>query len=159
MHVCVLNRFSHVRPFATPWTVAYQIPLSMGFSRQEYWSGLPGPSPGDLSNPGIEPKSLMSPPLAGKFFTTSATWEAHNTEDTGPIPGSGRSPGEGNGDPLQLPVICACICSFLTRVWVSSYLKIRFNVSRCSIPIFRPWAQGSLNLYFYGTILLSLFSC
>ena len=46
---------SHVRLFATPWTVAYQAPPSMGFSRQEYWSGLPFPSPGDLPNPGIEP--------------------------------------------------------------------------------------------------------
>ena len=42
---------------ATPWTVAHQAPLSMGYSRQEYWSGLPFPSPGDLPNPGIEPKS------------------------------------------------------------------------------------------------------
>ena len=48
----------------------------MGFSRQEYCSGLPFPSPGDLPNPGIEPKSLMSPELVGRFFTTSATWEA-----------------------------------------------------------------------------------
>ena len=46
---------------ATPWTVARQPPLSMGFPRQEYWSGLPFPSPGDLPNPGIEPMSLMSP--------------------------------------------------------------------------------------------------
>ena len=49
---------SRVRLFATPWTVAYQAPPSMGFSRQEYWSGLPFPSPGDLPDPGIEPGSL-----------------------------------------------------------------------------------------------------
>ena len=48
---------SRVQLFATPWTVAYQVPLSMGFSRQEYWSGLPFPSPGDLPDPGIEPRS------------------------------------------------------------------------------------------------------
>ena len=48
---------SRVRLFATPWTVAYQAPLSMGFSRQEYWSGLPFPSPGDLPDPGFEPRS------------------------------------------------------------------------------------------------------
>ena len=48
---------SHVRLFATPWTVAYQVPTTMGFSRQEYWSGLPFPSPGDLPDPGIEPRS------------------------------------------------------------------------------------------------------
>ena len=53
--------------FATPWTVAHQAPLSMGFVRQEYWSGLPILSPGDLPNPGIEP---TSPALAGGFFTT-----------------------------------------------------------------------------------------
>ena len=61
---------------ATLWTVAHQAPLSMGFSRQEYWSGLPCPPPGDLPHPGIEPASLMSPALADRFFTTSATWEA-----------------------------------------------------------------------------------
>ena len=49
----------------------------MGFSRQGHWSGLPAPPPGDLPDPGIEPVSLMSPALAGGFFTTSATWEAH----------------------------------------------------------------------------------
>ena len=53
----LLSRFSRVRLFATPWTVAYQAPPSMGFSWQEYWSGLPFPSPGDLPNPGIEPGS------------------------------------------------------------------------------------------------------
>ena len=53
--------------FEIPWTAALQAPLSMGFSRQEYWSGLPYPTPGDLPHPGIEPSS---PALAGKFFTT-----------------------------------------------------------------------------------------
>ena len=65
--VCVLRR---VRLFATPWTVARQAPLSMGFPRQEYWSGLPFLSPEDLPNPGIEP---VSPALAGGFFTTVPT--------------------------------------------------------------------------------------
>ena len=75
-HVCVPSRFSPVRLFATLWTAACQAPLSKGFSRQEYWSGLPFPSPGDLSHPGIELHLFMSPALAGRFFTTSATWEA-----------------------------------------------------------------------------------
>ena len=75
---CVLTCFSHVQLFMTPWTVACQAPLSMGFSKQEYWSGLPCPPPGDLPNPGTEPESLMSPALAGGFFTTNATWEAPN---------------------------------------------------------------------------------
>ena len=61
---------------ATPWTVAHQAPLSMGFSSQACCSGLPCPSPGDLPEPGIKPMSFMSPALAGRFFTTSATWEA-----------------------------------------------------------------------------------
>ena len=52
-----MKLLSRVRPFVTPWTVAYQAPPSMGFSREEYWSGLPFPSPGDLPNPGIEPGS------------------------------------------------------------------------------------------------------
>ena len=62
----MVHRFSPVRPFATPWTVACQAPLSMGFSRQEYRSGLPSPPPRDLSTPGIEPVSLTSPVLAGR---------------------------------------------------------------------------------------------
>ena len=53
-----------------------QAPLSTGFFRQKYWSGLPCPPPGDLPNPGIEPQSFMPPALAGGIFTTSATWEA-----------------------------------------------------------------------------------
>ena len=76
-HPLLLKRFSCVRLFATPWTVANQAPLSMAYSRQGYWSGLPCPSPADLPNPGIEPTSLTSPALTGGFFTTSATWEAH----------------------------------------------------------------------------------
>ena len=56
----------------TPWTIAHQFPLSMGFFRQEYWSGLPFPSPGDLPDPGIKPASLVSPALAGGFFTSES---------------------------------------------------------------------------------------
>ena len=73
---CMLSCFTHVWLFVTPWTTAHQVPLSMGFSSQEYWSGLPCSPPGDLLDPGIELSSLMSPVLAGQFFTTSATWEA-----------------------------------------------------------------------------------
>ena len=70
---CVLNCFSRVQLFATLWTVALQSPPSMGFSRPEYWSGLPFPSPGSLPNPEIKPVSLKSPALASRFFTTSGT--------------------------------------------------------------------------------------
>ena len=72
----MLSHFIHVRLFATPWTVAHQAPLSMGFTRQEYWGGLPFPTPEDLPNLRIKPPSLISPALAGRFFTTNATWEA-----------------------------------------------------------------------------------
>ena len=61
---------SHVQLFVTPWTIAYQLPLSMKFSRQEYWSGLLFPPPWDLPVPEIELMSLVSPALAGKFFST-----------------------------------------------------------------------------------------
>ena len=70
---CMLRCFSHVRLFVTPWAVDRQCPLSVGFSRQEYWSGLPFPPPGDLPDLGMEPTSLRSSALAGEFFTTSAT--------------------------------------------------------------------------------------
>ena len=64
---CVL---SHIQLFVTPWTIAHQSPLSMEFSRQEYWYGLPFSSLGDLPNPGIEPESLAAPALAGEFLAT-----------------------------------------------------------------------------------------
>ena len=70
----MLSHFSHVQLFATLWTVAHQAPLSMGFFRQETGVGLLFPSPGDLPNPGIEPKPLMFPALADRFFTTSTFW-------------------------------------------------------------------------------------
>ena len=61
------------KSFATPWTAVHQAYLSMGLTREEYWSGLPFPPPGDLPDPGIKP---VSPALAGRFLTTSTTWEA-----------------------------------------------------------------------------------
>ena len=70
MHAKLL---SCVQLFVTLWTVTHQALLSMGFSKQEYWSGLPCPPPGNLPDSGIEPMSLMSQALAGEFFTTGAT--------------------------------------------------------------------------------------
>ena len=72
----VARVLSYVRLFETPWTAAHQAPLSVEFSRQEYWSGLPFPTPGDLPDPENEPKSVVSPALAGRLFATTATWEA-----------------------------------------------------------------------------------
>ena len=111
-----LKSLSHDWLFVTPWTVDWQASPSMGFSRQEYWSGLLSPFLGELPDPGIEP--------AGRLFTVWATREAlidthllvdaleilggsdskasvYNTGDAGLIPELGRSPGEGNGNPLQ----------------------------------------------------------
>ena len=84
---------SLVQLFATPWTVAYQASPSMGFSRQEYWSAVPLPSPGDLPNPGIKPGS---PALEADALTSEPPGG-----DASSIPGLGRSPGEGNGNSLQ----------------------------------------------------------
>ena len=73
----VVKSLSHVQLFVTPWTVAHQAPLSMGFPRQEYWSGLTFPSPGDLADPGIE---AASPALAGEFFTTEPPEKPHEKD-------------------------------------------------------------------------------
>ena len=75
-HACALSCFGCVRLSSTLWTVAQPAPVSMGFSIQDHWNGLLCPSPGDLPYPRIEPASLMSLALAGRFFTISATWEA-----------------------------------------------------------------------------------
>ena len=64
---------SRVLLLVTPWTIDRQATLSMEFSRQEYWSGLPFPTPGNLPDPGVEPVSLVFPALAGGFFTSSTT--------------------------------------------------------------------------------------
>ena len=72
---CMLSHFNHLRLYVALWTVACQAPLSMGFTRQAYWNGLPFP-PGDLPNPASEPLSLSSPALEDGFFTTSTAWEA-----------------------------------------------------------------------------------
>ena len=73
VHVCMLSCFSYVQLLVTPRTAAHQAPLSMRFSRQEYWSGLPFPPSGDLSKPGIESSSLTSPALAGSLIRLGAT--------------------------------------------------------------------------------------
>ena len=78
MRECMPSCFSHVQLFGTLWTVIHQAPLSMRFSRQEYWSGLPCPPPRDLPDPGIKLAPLTSPALASEFFITSTTWEAQN---------------------------------------------------------------------------------
>ena len=120
----MLSRFSRVPLTATLWTIACQAPLSMGFSRQECWSGSPCPPPRDLSNPKIEPVPLTSPALAGKFFSTRISRKpsgnlndyvllsdssdskesACNAGDLGSIPGAGRFPGEGDATHFSILV-------------------------------------------------------
>ena len=75
LKLCVCLVVQSCPSLCNPWTVAHQAPLSMGFSWQGYWSGLPFPPPGDLPDSGIEPVSPESPALVGGFFTSSATWE------------------------------------------------------------------------------------
>ena len=74
--IIILLALSHVWLLATPWTTAHQAPLSMRFSRQEYWSGLPFPPPGELSHPGIKLKSPVAPALAGRFLPLGSSREA-----------------------------------------------------------------------------------
>ena len=73
MSACMLGC---IELLVTPWTAAHLGPLSLEFPKQEYWSGLASPPLGDLPGPGMETASLASPALAGRFFTTSVTWEA-----------------------------------------------------------------------------------
>ena len=79
-HQSEVKSLSRVRLFATPWTVAYQAPLSIGFSRQEYWNGLPFPSPGDLPDPGVEPRSPA--------MQAEALWTKHLGHTSGLTPES-----------------------------------------------------------------------
>ena len=100
-----LLEVSHAWLFITPWTIARQAPLSMGVFRQEYWSGLPCPPPGDLPDPGIEPGSpaLQEDSLASESPGKSTNWRLKHIylcRYLGSIPGSGRSPGGGPGNPL-----------------------------------------------------------
>ena len=102
----LLGLLSRVLLFATPWTVAHQAPLSMGFSRQEYCSGLPCPPPGDLPDPVMEPASLTFPALASRIFTTEPGWK-------GPVKPPGPLQNE-PGDPpscthQNLALACECI--------------------------------------------------
>ena len=98
---CMLSHFSRVQLFATLWTIACQAPLSMGSSRQEYWSGLPCPPQEYLPNLGIQSTSLTSPVLVGGFFDTNITWEA--LLDTYPS--------------------SICICIFKQKIFLNYYLS------------------------------------
>ena len=85
---CVRALYSHAQLFVTLWTEARRAPLTTGFSRQEYWRGLPCPPPGDRPDPGIKPSPLKAPALAGGLFPTSATREALSAVETWPVSAS-----------------------------------------------------------------------
>ena len=89
----MLSLFSGAQLLVTLWTVAHQAPLSMGFSRQEYWSGFPYPPPGDLLDPRIESTSPVSPALAGGFFTSAAATKSLQSCPTLCNPIDGSPPG------------------------------------------------------------------
>ena len=113
IHPSILSHFSCVQLSATLWTKACQASLSMGFSMQEYWSGLPCPRPGDLPHPGIKPASLTSPALAGRLFTTSAAWETHSFNYV-----------------KVKPVCIKCVQTLPGELFVTSYNKIYFLIKR-----------------------------
>ena len=128
----MLSHFSCIRLFETPWTVAPQAPLSMGVSRQEYWSVLPCLPPGDLPNPEIEHTSLMFPALPGRFFPTSATWEAPNAWVT--------CLEMLNAGHCIAGYVCACVCVCVcvcTHQWTLSPSKKLFKA------IFLPFARNN----------------
>ena len=144
-HACVLSCLSHVWLFVTPWTVTHQSPLTMGFSRQEYWSGLPCPPPRDLPDPGIKPESLTSPALAGWFFTTSATCEAQWT--TNPpllswiwnylqivaslqLPRCGLMWGSAAGLGKERPIWCPYHSSFVTHQFLTHWVKGQEKINK-----------------------------
>ena len=153
-----LIRFSCVQLFVTQWTIAHQAPLSKGFSREEYWSRLPCPPPGDLLSPGIEPVSLMSPALAGISFTTSATWEApwvleHRLSSWGTwasllhgmwnLPGAGIKPvfpelagGVFTTEPSEKPLslLLAYMISTLLSITDTIFYSMSLNLSFLALP-------------------------
>ena len=126
----MLSCFSSVRFFVTPWTVARQCPLSMGFSRQEYWSGLPCPPPGDLPNLGIEPTSLSllhwqagSLPLAplGKHLLFAKTCHMRMISFYSLSPFSNQSQCAGHPHKRHVPLEPFLVVSFSFASLLGSY--------------------------------------
>ena len=155
-HICAQS-LSHVRLLTTPWTIAHQAPLSMEFSRQENWSGLPFPPLGDLAHSGIEPVSLVYPALASWFFTTSATWFSYLSISLAwdlilwMVCGSDIVNLFQSGQPVVL--------ASLSKQSILSYISIHF----CNIPLFHIWMRlfwflcsNPLNIL---SILLPLAQC
>ena len=115
---------SRVRLFATPWTIAHQAPLSLGFSRQEYWSGLPSPSPGDLPDPGIKPgaslgaQQVKNPPAVWEIWVQTLGWEDSLEKETATH--SRILTGESESDMTErLSLSFSCIARRLFTIWAT----------------------------------------
>ena len=130
MHPCMLSHFSRVQLCVTLWTAAHQALMSKGFSRQEYWSGLPCLSPGDLPDPGIKPESLMSPALASVFFTSSTTWEAQPISLPTPIKNDNPIPGCLSCLP-RWPTLCLWSVFLPSINLLSHYYGLLLNAFLC----------------------------
>ena len=139
--MCVLSR---ARLFATPWTAAHQAPLSIGFSRQEYWSGLPCPPPGDLPDPGIK---LTSPAWVGGFFITEPPGKPFLLDrftEWGLLLGGCKEPSRC----YRKKDSDAKICQFhtlqngmvISQDWPCLYLS---SLCKCEFPIHNPWKEES----------------
>ena len=124
MHACVLSCFSHVWLFATLWTVALQAPLSLGFSRQEYWSGLPWPSPGDLPDPGIKPRS----PALQADFLLSKPPEVHDK------------------------CVCVCVCVYMRACMLSHFSCVRLFVTSGTVARQAPLSVGLSRQKYWGAL-------
>ena len=154
--VYMLSCFSHVWLFVTPWTIAHQAPLFMGFSRQDYWSGLPFPPPGDLPSPGIKPESLVSPAFAGGFFTTAPPGNPNQN-----IPGlknlwhfslpTEKTP---NLEAIQSPphgsrlLLCFWTCNTLSFLSASVPFPILFSLPWTACPSLYTWEMPLLSFKF-----------
>ena len=119
---------------ATLQTVTHQALLSMGFSRQEYWSGLPCLPPGDLPDPEIEPISLMSPALAGGFFASSATWEAGERDKD-----SKSQCEQALGCMINWNLACPLFWR-VPAVGLSQRSELQFNISKILLGFQSAWA-------------------
>ena len=154
VRVCVCTRvraqsFSHVRLFESPWTVARQAPLSLGFSRQEYWSRFPFPSPGDLPDPGIKPTSPVSLALAGKLFTTKPPGNISallRSETRSPL----SSPCE---DPARRRMSASEEDSLQAAALDGSMNQALFGALTLPDPLFLSGSLSPLNLHCVGTHL------
>ena len=131
-----MKPLSHIRLFATPWTVAYYAPLSMGFSRQEYWSELPFPSPRDLPHPGIEPRS---PALQKDALTSEPPGKPFFGEEKGQL-GVCKCQGRGvwgsefwsdwlcDLEPVSSPHLALILSAVEGQTWTTEFSVLRMEV-------------------------------